>query len=126
MDSKAEKVSGCPHSAPKINCDTFLRFKGLERPAVIVTDLRLVSNLYETRMHIAVARAFNLLRIVGQEAEIRKDPRLVELISVMFTIPFPWFLVRLDYIGPESYLLSILLKSETLLVPIFQNPVMFA
>jgi len=31
----------------QIICDTFLRFKGLERPAVIVTDLRLVSDLYE-------------------------------------------------------------------------------
>ena len=28
----------------EIICDTFLRFKGLQRPAIIVTDLRLVSN----------------------------------------------------------------------------------
>jgi len=48
-------------------------FKGLERPAVIVTDLRLVSNLYERRMHIAVSRALSLLRIVGVEKEIGKD-----------------------------------------------------
>lgn len=27
----------------KLVCDTFLRFKGLERPAVIVTDLRLLT-----------------------------------------------------------------------------------
>jgi len=63
-----------------IICDTFLRFKGLERPAVIVTDLRLVSNLYEKRMHIAVSRALSLLRIVGVEGEIRKDRRLAGLI----------------------------------------------
>jgi hypothetical protein len=63
-----------------IICDTFLRFKGLERPAVIVTDLRLVSDLYEKRMHIAVSRALSLLRIVGVEAEIRKDSILAELI----------------------------------------------
>ena len=63
-----------------IICDTFLRFKGLERPAVIVTDLRLVSNLYEKRMHIAVSRALNLLRIVGLESEIQKHERLAGLV----------------------------------------------
>ncbi len=64
----------------QIICDTFLRFKGLERPAVIVTDLRLVSDLYETRMYIAVSRATSLLRIVGVEKEMRKYQRLAELI----------------------------------------------
>jgi hypothetical protein len=64
----------------QIICDTFLRFKGLERPAVIVTDLRLVSDLYEKRMHIAVSRALSLLRIVGVESEIAKDAILAELI----------------------------------------------
>jgi hypothetical protein len=63
-----------------IVCDTFLRFKGLERPAVIVTDLRLVSDLYEIRMHIAISRALSLLRIVGVETEMRKDSILVELV----------------------------------------------
>ncbi|MGD2126283.1 MAG: hypothetical protein PVG99_09400, partial [Desulfobacteraceae bacterium] len=64
----------------QIICDTFLRFKGLERPVVIVTDLRLVPNLYETRMHIAVSRALSILRIVEVEAVIRKDSTLAELI----------------------------------------------
>ena len=64
----------------QIICDTFLRFKGLERPAVIVTDLRLVSDLYEKRMHIATSRALDLLRIGGLEEEIGKDPRLAELL----------------------------------------------
>jgi len=74
-------VSAADHEAnSRIICDTFLRFKGLERPAVIVTDLRLVSDLYETRMHIAVSRATSLLRIVGVEKEMRKDQRLAELI----------------------------------------------
>jgi len=63
-----------------IICDTFLRFKGLERPAVIVTDIRLVSDLYEKRMHIAISRALSLLRIVGVETEMRKDHRLAEFI----------------------------------------------
>ena len=69
-----------PEAGENIICDTFLRFKGLERPAVIVTDLRLVSNLYEKRMHIAVSRALSLLRIVGVEGEIRKDRRLAALL----------------------------------------------
>ena len=69
-----------PQAGENIICDTFLRFKGLERPAVIVTDLRLVSNRYEKRMHIAVSRALSLLRIVGVEGEIRKDNRLAGLI----------------------------------------------
>lgn len=67
-------------AASEVICDTFLRFKGLERPAVIVTDLRLVSNLYEKRMHIAISRALNLLRIVGVEGEILKDPILEKIV----------------------------------------------
>jgi hypothetical protein len=69
-----------PDADSQIVCETFLRFKGLERPAVIITDLRLVSDSYETRMHIAVSRATSLLRIVGVEKEMRKDRRLAELI----------------------------------------------
>ena len=59
-----------------IVCDTFLRFKGLERPAVIVTDLRYVVDKYETRMNMAVSRALSVLRIVGVESELNKDPIL--------------------------------------------------
>ena len=69
-----------PKTDENIICDTFLRFKGLERPAVIVTDIRLVSNLYEKRMHIAVSRALSLLRIVGVETEMKKDSILAKLI----------------------------------------------
>ena len=69
-----------PAAGENIICDTFLRFKGLERPAVIVTDFRLVSDLYEKRMHIAVSRALSLFRIAGLESEIRKDERLAGLI----------------------------------------------
>jgi hypothetical protein len=78
-----EKPAGCDdaerpevHSRAEPGNDE----KGLERPAVIVTDLRLVSDLYEKRMHIAVSRALILLRIVGVEGEVRKDHRLAEFI----------------------------------------------
>ena len=60
----------------KVVCDTFLRFKGLERSAVIITDLRLVSDNYDKRMHIAASRALSLLRVVGCEEEVRRDSNL--------------------------------------------------
>ena len=69
-----------PNADSEIICDTFLRFKGLQRPAVIVTDLRLVSSLYEKRMHMAVSRTQSLLRVVGRDSEIKSDPTLMPLI----------------------------------------------
>ena len=68
-------------AADNIVCDTFLRFKGLERPAVIVTDLRYVDDNYATRMSIAVSRAMGVLRIVGAKEEIGKDGILAGLRS---------------------------------------------
>ena len=56
-----------------IVCDTFLRFKGLERLAVIVTDLSFESSKYNVRMNIAVSRAVGILRIIGAQDEIEKD-----------------------------------------------------
>ncbi len=66
------KATG-PDAYNNIACDTFLRFKGLERPAVIVTDLRYVVEKYEIRMNMAVSRALSTLRIVGVESEVNKD-----------------------------------------------------
>jgi len=63
-----------------IICDTFLRCKGLERPAIIVTDLRFVSDNYNTRMSIAVSRAMGVLRIIGAKDEIEKDFVLSKLL----------------------------------------------
>jgi len=62
-----------------IICDTFLRYKGLERPAIIVTDLRFVSDNYNTRMSIAISRAMGVLRIIGEKREIEKDGILNKL-----------------------------------------------
>jgi hypothetical protein len=45
--------------------DTFLRFKGLERPAVIVTDLGKVTDRFDVRVHIALTRALDVVRVVG-------------------------------------------------------------
>lgn len=64
-----------------IVCDTFLRFKGLERPAVIVTDLRFVVNRYAVRMNVALTRAMGVVRIVGEVGEIEKDEILSKIVN---------------------------------------------
>ncbi len=46
--------------------ETFLRFKGLERPAIVVTDLHLLEPADRgVRLHIAMTRALAVLRIVA-------------------------------------------------------------
>ena len=54
-----------PEMEQQVVADTFLRFKGLERPAIIVTDLRLVKDRADVRMHIALTRATDVVRVVG-------------------------------------------------------------
>ncbi len=68
-----------------IVCDTFLRFKGLERLAVIVTDLSFESSKYNVRMNIALSRAVGILRIIGAQEEIEKDVMLKRLSRVSNT-----------------------------------------
>ena len=62
--------------------DTFLRFKGLERPFLIVTELAgsHVTN-YETRMHIALTRATVGAVVVADEVTAKTDPRLAWLVA---------------------------------------------
>jgi hypothetical protein len=47
-----------------------LRFKGLERPAIIVTDLRLVTDRADVRMHIALTRALDVVRLVAAKEDL--------------------------------------------------------
>src|SRR5436309_1116943 len=55
-----------PAMASTVVADTFLRFKGLERPAVIVTDLGWQGRQQPgVRMHIALTRALVAARIVA-------------------------------------------------------------
>jgi hypothetical protein len=64
-------------AAPEIVVgDTFLRFKGLERAAVIVTDLPLVQDKKNVRMHIALTRALVCARIVAPAETLRSDSML--------------------------------------------------
>lgn len=66
-----------PQADSEIVCDTFLRFKGLQRPVIIVTDLRLVSaKFYDIRMHLAISRSQSFLRIIAGRDEFLKDDRL--------------------------------------------------
>jgi len=68
-----------------IICDTFLRYKGLERLAVIVTDLNFASDKYDVRMNIAASRAVGVLRIVGAREEVEKD----EVLTGLLRLPKP-------------------------------------
>lgn len=57
-----------PAMTENIVADTFLRFKGLERPAIIITDLGLVKDRCDIRMHIALTRATDAIRIASRWA----------------------------------------------------------
>lgn len=61
--------------------DTFLRFKGLERRAVVLGDIQTAQNesTYVTRIHIAASRATSVLRIVAVRAAIDADPILASI-----------------------------------------------
>lgn len=65
-----------PDMVNGIACDSFLRFKGLERTAVIVTDLDRLQDRYGVRMNIAVTRSVGVLRIVGEQESISRDELL--------------------------------------------------
>ncbi len=64
-----------------IVCDTFMRFKGLERPALIVTDIRYVEDRYATRMNIALTRALGVVRIIDTKEALKKDLVLLQLVK---------------------------------------------
>jgi superfamily I DNA and RNA helicase len=70
-----------PAATNEIVVDTFLRFKGLERPAVIVTDLNLIHDRKETRMYIAITRALTALRIVAPLPAILVDQVLAPFVG---------------------------------------------
>ena len=53
----------------------------MERPAVIVTDLRLVKDRLGTRMNIALTRALGVVRVVGEEAVLRQDQVLKKFLD---------------------------------------------
>jgi hypothetical protein len=63
--------------------ETFLRFKGLERPAILVTDLHLAAGRSDIgkRIHIALTRALTAVRIIDSRDAIHGNPILSRLIA---------------------------------------------
>jgi len=56
-----------------------IRFKGLERPAIVVTDLRYLKDRLGTRMKIALTRALGVVRIVGEFVNVRNMSVMSEI-----------------------------------------------
>ncbi len=66
-----------PHG---IVADTFLRFKGLERPFIVIVELEAGAvSRYDVRMHIALTRATVAVTIICTEEAVTRDPRLAAL-----------------------------------------------
>jgi hypothetical protein len=66
----------------RVICDTFLRYKGLERPVVLIVDILTESSRYPVRMNIAASRAFGALRVVASSHELEKDPILCKVVAL--------------------------------------------
>ena len=64
------------HASVGLIADTFLRFKGLERPWVVITELSLGQKRYDVRMHVALTRATVGCVVVATREEVERDPRL--------------------------------------------------
>jgi DNA helicase IV len=60
----------------KLVVDTFLRFKGLERKAIVVVDLPRDLHKRDKRLHIALTRALSTVRVVASRDAIEADPVL--------------------------------------------------
>ena len=72
-----------PEAGRSVVVETFLRFKGLERPFVVVTELGGTHvTHYETRMHIALTRATVQAVVVAAQGDVGADPRLQLPVSV--------------------------------------------
>jgi len=48
----------------RLVADSFLRWKGLERPLIVVADVDPTLTQFGTRMHIALTRALTGVRVV--------------------------------------------------------------
>ena len=71
-----------PEASGAVVADTFLRFKGLERPFVIIAELGGgLDHKFDVRMHIALTRATQGVRILCTTAELDRDPRLSALMT---------------------------------------------
>lgn len=71
-----------PDASSNVVVETFLRFKGLERPAIIITDVGLALDKpdYARRMYIALTRSLSTVRIIDAAAYLSRDPILKPLL----------------------------------------------
>lgn len=60
-----------PDARDHVVADTFLRFKGLERPVVLVVDADLVEDRLGVRMHIALTRALTRAIVIASPERLR-------------------------------------------------------
>lgn len=65
-----------PDAGEHVVADTFLRFKGLDRPYCILVDLEQAAERYDVRMHIALTRATTGAIVVARHDTVEKDRRL--------------------------------------------------
>jgi hypothetical protein len=67
-----------PEAGSSVVTETFLRFKGLERSAIIITDVGLALDKpdYRKRMYIALTRALSTVRIIDTRDSLTRDPIL--------------------------------------------------
>ncbi|MBM4376734.1 MAG: NERD domain-containing protein [Deltaproteobacteria bacterium] len=68
-----------PEREAHVVADTFLRFKGLERPYVLVVELEHGERRYDVRMHVALSRALVQAFVVAHASVVARDPRLAVL-----------------------------------------------
>jgi ATP:corrinoid adenosyltransferase len=69
-----------PQAGSSVVTETFLRFKGLERSAVIITDVGLAIEKpdYRKRMYIALTRTLSAVRIIDTADSLARDPILFQ------------------------------------------------
>lgn len=65
-----------PDADQHVVADTFLRFKGLERPLVLVAELDRGRQRYDVRMHVALTRATVRCVVLATKEELEADGRL--------------------------------------------------
>ena len=72
-----------PGAADCVVVESFLRFKGLERPGIIVTDLHSALGRpdYGKRMYIALTRALLTVRMVDAREDMLRDPVLAHWVA---------------------------------------------
>lgn len=68
-----------PDAGEHVVADTFLRFKGLERPLVLVVELERGQTRYDVRMHVALTRATVRSVVLATREELEADARLGEV-----------------------------------------------